>query len=79
MGCEFAHQLLNLITALNTSPEEDFTISSQAAISLVEKPGKVFVVMLDCPHEFRKILFDARKDIVRHIGEPSRFCYSECC
>ena len=64
MRCEFTHQLLDLITALNAGPEENFAISSQAAFGLVEKPGEVFVVMPDSPHEFRKVLFDTCEDVV---------------
>ena len=79
MLAKFHHQLPNLVSAFNSSPEENFPISGQASVSFVEEPCEIFVILSHSPHELRELLFDGGYDVIREIRQPARLGHAECC
>lgn len=68
---ELLHQLLDLITALDTVPEENLSLTAEAAIGLVEEPGQVLIVLLDGPDKLGVVLLDGSEDVVGNVGQPA--------
>lgn len=69
---ELLNELLNLLTGLDTVPEQNLAITAQAAVGLVEEPCQVLVIFLDGPSQLGEVLLEAGEDIVGHVGQPAR-------
>lgn len=72
-------EVLDFLAALDTTPEEDFTVVVKAPVCLVEEPGKVLVICSHGPHQFREVLLHACEDVVSDVGQPASLCDSEGC
>lgn len=68
---ELLDQLLNLLTLLDTVPEQNLAVTAEATIGLVEEPGQVLVVLLDSPSQLGEVLLDTSEDVVGNVGQPA--------
>ena len=67
---ELGHQLTDLLRGLNAVPEENFTLASNATVSLLREPSQVLVILLDGPSKLGVVVLQVLENVVGDVGEP---------